>query len=127
MKLAVTYENNEVFQHFGHTPAFKIYDIKDGKVINSEIVQTNGTGHGALAGFLKTLGVTSLICGGIGGGAIEALENADILVYGGVSGSADKCVESLLAGCLEFNTEATCSHHDNDANHKCGEHGCGNH
>lgn len=127
MKLAVTYENGKVFQHFGHTPSFKIYDIKDGKVIKSEIVQTNGTGHGALATFLKNLEVTSLICGGIGGGAIDALENADILVYGGVSGDADKSVESLLAGSLEFNTEATCSHHDNDSNHKCGEHGCGNH
>ena len=52
MKIAVTYENGEIFQHFGHTEAFKIYDIADGKVVSAEVVDTNGSGHGALAGFL---------------------------------------------------------------------------
>ena len=69
MKIAVTYENGQVYQHFGHTEQFKIYDTEDGKILNSEIVDTNGTGHGALAGFLKDMGADVLICGGIGGGA----------------------------------------------------------
>ena len=66
MKIAVTYENGEIFQHFGHTETFKIYDIADGKVVNAEVVDTNGSGHGALAGFLVAHGVDTLICGGIG-------------------------------------------------------------
>ena len=60
MKIAVTYENGNVFQHFGHTEAFKVYDIEDGKIKSSEVIPTNGSGHGALAGFLKDLGVSTL-------------------------------------------------------------------
>ena len=67
MKIAVTYENEMVFQHFGHTEQFKIYEVEDNKVVASEIVDTNGSGHGALAGFLAGQGVDVLICGGIGG------------------------------------------------------------
>ncbi len=81
MKIAVTYENGEIFQHFGHTEAFKIYDIADGKVVSAEVVDTNGSGHGALAGFLVAHGVDTLICGGIGGGAQNALAQAGIRLF----------------------------------------------
>ena len=50
MKIAVTYENGEIFQHFGRTEQFKLYDVEDNKVVSSEVVGTNGSGHGALAG-----------------------------------------------------------------------------
>ena len=83
MKIAVTYENGEIFQHFGHTEQFKIYDVDNGKVMSSQVVDTNGSGHGALAGFLKALNVDMLICGGIGGGAQAALAEAGIKLYGG--------------------------------------------
>ena len=89
MKIGVTYENGQVFQHFGHTEQFKIYEVQDNKVISSEVVDTNGSGHGALAGFLKQYQVEVLICGGIGGGAQNALASAGIKLYGGVSGDAD--------------------------------------
>ena len=69
MRIAVTYENGEIFQHFGHTEQFKIYDVEDGKIISSEVVDAGGSGHGALAGVLSALKVDALICGGIGGGA----------------------------------------------------------
>ena len=52
MKIAVTYENGQIFQHFGHTEQFKLYETADGKVVHAEVVDTNGSGHGALAGFL---------------------------------------------------------------------------
>ena len=73
MKIAVTYDNGEVFQHFGRTESFKIYDVEDNKIISSEVISSNGTGHGALAGLLAEQGVNVLICGGIGGGAQTAL------------------------------------------------------
>ena len=76
MKIAVTYENGQVFQHFGHTEAFKVYEIEDGAVRTSRIIGTEGFGHGALAGFLREQGICVLICGGIGGGAINALQPA---------------------------------------------------
>ena len=127
MKNAVTYENGEIFQHFGHTEAFKIYDIADGKVVSAEVVDTNGSGHGALAGFLVAHGVDTLICGGIGGGAQNALAQAGIRLFGGVSGNADEAVNALLAGNLGYNPNVHCDHHDHEAGHSCGDHGCGSH
>lgn len=130
MKIAVTYENGQIFQHFGHTEQFKIYDIVEGKVASAEVVDTNGSGHGALAGFLMSRGVDTLICGGIGGGAQNALAQAGIRLYGGVSGDADQAVAALLAENLAYNPNVRCSHHDHshgEGGHSCGEGGCGNH
>ena len=128
MRIAVTYENGSVFQHFGHTEQFKIYDVQDGKIIASEVVDTNGSGHGALAGVLSALNVDALICGGIGGGAQMALEAAGIRLYGGVSGSADAAAEALAAGKLDFNPDVRCDHHDHHGEgHTCGSHGYGSH
>ena len=83
MKIAVTYDQGQIFQHFGHTEQFKLYTVEDGKVVSSEVVDTNGSGHGALAGFLAEHQVQVLICGGIGGGAQNALAQAGIKLFGG--------------------------------------------
>lgn len=123
MKIAVTYENGQVFQHFGHTEFFKIYAVDDGKISSADVIGTNGSGHGALAGFLKEQGVDTLICGGIGGGAQEALREAGIKLYGGVSGNADAAVEALLDGTLGFDPDVKCSHHEHGESHSCGGHG----
>ena len=122
MKIAVTYDNGAVFQHFGYTEAFKIYEVADNKLVKSEVVPTNGSGHGALAGFLKAHGVDALICGGIGGGAKTALAEASIEVYGGVSGSTDESVNLLLEGRLNYTTDTTCHHHDHEEGHSCHDH-----
>ncbi len=127
MRIAVTYDNGEIFQHFGRTEYFKVYDIENGTIVATAVVDTNGNGHGALAGVLNALNADILICGGIGGGAQMALAAADIQLYGGVSGSADAAVEALLAGKLEFNPNVQCNHHDHHhgEGHNCGDHGCG--
>ena len=127
MRVAVTYENGQIFQHFGHTEQFKIYDVEDEKILTSEVVDTNGSGHGALAGVLQALKVDALICGGIGGGARNALDAAGIKLYGGAAGDADRAVEALIAGNLEYNPDVQCSHHGDHHAHggNCGEHGCG--
>lgn len=127
MRIAVTYENGQIFQHFGHTEQFKIYDVQDGKIIQSQIVGTNGSGHGALAGVLNALNADILICGGIGGGAQAALAAAGIKLYGGVSGNADDAVAALIAGELDYDPDVKCSHHDHNhgEGHTCGDHGCG--
>ena len=128
-KIAVTYENGEVFQHFGHTKEFKFYTVEDKKIVDSEIVPTMGSGHSMLADFLLLNGVTVLICGGIGGGAINALAQAGITVYAGAQGNCDTCVEALIAGTLAQNGEATCDCHGHDHEHihehgeSCGCHG----
>ena len=133
MRVATTYDNGNIFMHFGRSEQFKIYDIQDGKVLNEQVVGTGGTGHGALAGLLANGGVDTLICGGIGGGAINALDQAGITVYAGAQGSCDACVEALIAGTLAQNGEATCDCHGHDHEHihehgeSCGCHGHHNH
>ena len=100
MRIAVTYENGQIFQHFGHTESFKIYDVED-----------------------------VLICGGIGGGAQAALAAAGIKLFGGVSGDADKAVEAFINETLDYDPDVKCSHHEHShgEGHTCGEHGCGSH
>ena len=125
MKIAVTYAGGMIFQHFGHTQQFKIYEVENGNIIASQVVDTNGSGHGALAGVLKELDVNVLVCGGIGGGAQAALQQAGIALYGGCFGFADTAVEDLLAGNLRYNPNVRCNHHDHGEDHNCGEHHCG--
>lgn len=130
MKIAVTYEDGQIFQHFGHTEQFKLYDTDGGKILSCEVVSTNGSGHGALAALLGSLNAEVLICGGIGGGAKAALADAGIKLYGGVSGSCDEAVQAFLEGNLGYNPDVKCSHHDHehgDGGHTCSEHGCGGH
>lgn len=122
MRIAVTYEDGNVYAHFGHTKAFKVYDTQDNKVINSLVIHTDGEGHGALAGFLAHCKVSVVICGGIGAGAIKALSENGIAVYGGVEGNTDEAVQAFLEGKLKYNPNELCSHHGEG--HSCGEHGC---
>ena len=127
MKIAVPYENGQIFQHFGHTERFKFYETDNTEIVNSEIIETAGSGHGALAGFLMKHGADTLICGGIGGGAQTALAEAGIRLYGGVSGDADTAVTELLSGKLNYNPDVQCSHHEHHGENKsCGSHSCGN-
>lgn len=128
MKIAVTYDNGEVFQHFGKTESFKVYEVEDNKVISSEVIGSNGTGHGALAGLLAEQGVDVLICGGIGGGAQTALTEAGIELCAGAQGNTDQAVESYLKGEL-VSSGVNCDHHHHEEGHSCGnheeEHSCG--
>lgn len=127
MRIAITFENGNVFQHFGHTQQFKIYDVENGQIVREEVVDTNGSGHGALAGLLANIGAEVLICGGIGAGAQNALKEAGVKLYGGVSGNADDAVHAFINGNLDFNPNVKCNHHDHEhGEHSCGEHGCGN-
>lgn len=121
-KIAVAYENGQVFQHFGHTEAFKIYEVEGDKVVGSEVIESNGVGHGALAGLLSDHTIDALICGGIGGGAMAALDEAGIEVCAGAEGDTDAVVEAYLKGELT-STGANCDHHGEG--HSCGDHGEG--
>ena len=125
MKIAVTYDNGEVFQHFGHTEEFKVYDVEDGRITGSVLVGSNGSGHGALAELFRGHAVDVLICGGIGGGAQAALTEHGIELCAGASGSADEAVQAYLRGEL-INTGANCTHHEEG--HSCSGqegHDCG--
>lgn len=126
MRIATTYENGEIFQHFGHTEQFKLYDVEDGKIVKEQVVPTNGSGHGALAGFLQEAKVDALICGGIGMGAQLALAEVGIKLYAGVQGSSDAAVQALLSDALNYDPNARCDHHEHHDG-DCGHHNCGHH
>lgn len=128
MRIAVTYEDGNIFQHFGHTETFKVYEVENGEIKSSQVIGSNGVGHGALAGLLSGEGIDVLICGGIGGGAQTALAEAGVELCSGAQGDADAAVEAYLKGEL-VSAGATCDHHDGE--HSCGDHGeeghCGHH
>ena len=136
MKIAVTYENGKVFQHFGKTESFKIYEVEDNQIVSSEVISSNGSGHGALAGLLAEQGIDVLICGGIGGGSQAALADAGIELCAGAQGDTDQAVEAYLKGEL-VSSGVNCDHHGEG--HSCGHHeeghscgdscggGCGSH
>lgn len=131
MKIAATYDNGNIFQHFGKTEFFKVYEVEDNKVVSSEVISSNGTGHGALAGLLAEQGISVLICGGIGGGAQSALAEAGIELCSGAQGDADTAVDAYLKGEL-VSTGVNCDHHHHEDGHSCGSHenghscgGCG--
>ena len=123
MRVAVTYDDGKIFQHFWRTQYFKVYDIEDSVVVDSKVVDTNGSGHGALSEVLKSLNVKALICGGIGLGAQIILQDNGIDLYGGIEGEADKVVQEFAEGKLKFSAYVGCNHHDGE--HTCGSHGCG--
>ena len=129
MRIAVTYENGMIGQHFGHTEEFKLYDVESGKIINEQVISSNGQGHGMLAGVLAEAQADVLLCGGIGMGARMALDEAGIVLIPGVEGDADAVVERYISGTLEFDPDAHCDHHEHDEGHGCHEHenGCGHH
>ena len=128
MLIAATYQNGEIFQHFGHCEQFKLYEVENGEITAERLVDSNGSGHGALAGLLYSAGGDTLICGGIGMGAQLALAEAGIKLYAGVRGSADEAVRALITGTLAYDPNARCDHHehhDGDCGHThCADHHC---
>lgn len=126
MKIAVTCENNEVFQHFGHTPEFAVYEAEEGKIVSENILSSGEAGHGALAGLLAEENVELLICGGIGAGAINALGQAGVNVIGGAEGKVRDVVEAYLAGKLSVREDFRCNHqHGGDHDGHGSDHACG--
>jgi len=122
--IAVTYEDGEVFQHFGRTEQFKIYDVENNKIVSSQVVGNDGQAHGGLVSVLKKYGVSAFICGGIGGGARMMIESQGIKLYPGAQGNADDAVRALIAGDLVFDPNTECHHHDGEEGHSCT---CGKH
>lgn len=129
MKIAITYENGKVFQHFGHTSEFKIYDVEGNSVVSSNVINADGYGHESLADFLKNNNVDTLICGGIGNGAKNALAAAGIKVYGGVNGDVDEQLNDFLNKKLVYDPNVKCTHHHEHSHEDCSssDHTCGGH
>lgn len=123
MKIAVTTDGNQVFQHFGKCPVFTLYTAENGKVLKKELLDASASGHAALTAFLKDAGADTVICGGIGEGARNMLTAAGIRLFSGVTGEIDAAVDALLDGTL-CDMGGGCSHEGHEGNHTCE---CTNH
>lgn len=123
MKIAVTTQGNQVFQHFGKCSTFTVFTVENGKIQSKKLLDAQGSGHAALGGFLKESGVNVLICGGIGGGARNILASVGIKLISGVEGDIDDVVNACLAGNLS-DQGGSCNHEEHDKNHECS---CENH
>ena len=111
MKIAVPMEHDEIYQHFGKTKAFRVYDVdKSGRIIGYQDVPTKGTEHGALPVFLHELDVSVVICGGLGMPMYNGLIGFDMQVYGGVSGDCNTAVQDYLDGNLDYDPQAAEKH-----------------
>lgn len=113
MKIAVNEQEGKIFQHFGQTKAFQIYEVEDGKVLSSSHLAADPKGHAALADQLIKEKVNVVICGNLGARMLGLLQGAGIQVCGNVEGDCDQAVQAYLNGTLTYSTEAhacSCSH-----------------
>ena len=120
MKIAVTYDQGTVFQHFGHSKQFKIYEVANDQITASQVVESGANGHDAIASFLVLQNVDVVICGGMGDGAQQALSEAGIEICTGAEGDADEAVAAYLRGEL-VSAGVNCDHHHGDNE----DEGCG--
>ncbi|MDD5936306.1 MAG: NifB/NifX family molybdenum-iron cluster-binding protein [Clostridiales bacterium] len=111
MRVAVSYDNGNIFNHVGDAKEFKIYDIEDGKIVSTEVLKSSGSGRAMVVDFVSTHFCDVLICNEICSGAKGAVNEAGTKVYGAVTGNADDAVEKLIQNQLEDGDTVIC-HHD---------------
>ena len=121
MRIAIPYYMGNIFQHFGHAPQFKIYEIENRQVLMEMIVEVEDKGHDSVSALLRSMDVRVVICGNIGEGAMQALQSAGIVFYGGVTGDADAAITALIQGGLKYDPNVKCTAHAEG--HACGD--CG--
>ena len=122
MRIAIPYFESMIFQHFGRSKQFKVYEIENHQVLMEMIVEPEAVGHEAVADFLRAIDVRAVICGNIGQEAMRALNGAGILFYGGVSGQADDAITALVGGALAYDPNIRCEECDCDDCSDCA--GC---
>lgn len=120
MKIAIPYNEGNVFEHFGRTKSFKVYDLQNGVIENTVFINADGSGHSELISMLKSVDVELVLCGGIGGKAIQMFNNLGIDVYTGATGNTDDVLRGFMDGSLKLNNTSTCDHHHDDSE----EHSC---
>lgn len=123
MKIALTTQDDQIFEHFGKCTTFTVFEVENGKIQGKTLIDAIGHGHAELAGFLKGAGVDVVICGGIGNGARNMLDFAGIRLVSGISGSIDDAINAYLNGNLSDNN-GNCSHKSHEHGQHCN---CKNH
>lgn len=125
MKIAVPVtKENQIDSHFGHCESYGIFTISEKKEIAGieSVESPQGCGcKSDIASVLASDGVTVMLAGGIGEGAINVLNNSGIEVIRGCSGDATEVVKLYLSGLVE-DSGSSCHQHEAHHNH---DHSCG--
>ena len=121
MRIAIPYYMDKIFQHFGHAPQFKVYEIENHQVVMEMVVEPQAQGHAAVADLLRSMDVRVVICGNIGQGAMQALQEAGIIFFGGVTGDADAAITALIQGGLKYDPDIKCEAHSCGDCSDCGD------
>ena len=111
MLVAITYENGEVFMHYGKTRQFIIFELDNNEIKSERIIDCGEYSHHTLADLLKLNNVDVVICGGCGVHAIESLEAKNIKVYNGACGDVHNVINEYINGKLKFNGATMCDCH----------------
>lgn len=123
MIVAVSFEEGEIFQHFGHTEFFKLFTIEKGIIKDSRIVSADGAGHSEIVDFLVKNKVDVLVCGGIGAKAVSFLSEAGIEVFAGNVGKVDDAITKFIKGELNKTDVSNCEEKAHGDSH-CGDGDC---
>lgn len=130
MKIAVPVTSeNQIDGHFGHCESYGVFSISENKEITSVKSVQSPQGCGCksdIASVLAADGVSLMLAGGIGGGAINVLNNSGIEVIRGCSGDATEVVKLYLKGMVEDSGSSCHQHeahhghgHDHEHGHQC--------
>jgi predicted Fe-Mo cluster-binding NifX family protein len=126
MKIAVPVtKENQIDGHFGHCESYGVFTISEKKEITNikSVKSPQGCGcKSDIANVLASDGVTVMLAGGIGGGAINVLNNSGIEVIRGCSGDAGEVVKLYLSGLVE-DSGSSCHQHETH-NQDGGSHSC---
>ncbi len=130
MRIAVSYQDGQIGEHFGHAAMFAIYDYEDADVnrCTKVLVETGDLhGHQAMAERMKSERVDAVISGSMGGEARAALLSLGIVPVAGYSGNADDAADLLILGQLPLITDGACGGDCGGCGgcSGCGDHGCG--
>ena len=122
MKIAIPSKDNFVDDHFGHCQYYTIFTLNADKKVESKAILASPEGCGCksdIASILSNMGVTVLLAGNMGEGAINKLAGAGLEVYRGYRGEVETVLEAYLNGDHGTDTVCQATHDHGDGSHSC--------
>lgn len=118
MKIALPSRNNIIDSHFGHCEYFTVITAEDCKIVNQEIVSSpEGCGcKSNIASVLADMGVTLMLAGNMGDGAVRVLKSSGIDVVRGCAGNVNDVALAWLSGSIKDSGDS-CHEHDHECQH----------
>jgi len=110
-KIAIPTNDGKLWAHFGKAPQVTIFTVENNQVKDSVVVPAPEHEHGAMPRFLAAQGCTDVVCGGLGGGAVNLLQQLNIRVHAGAPAlPVEEVIKMFLDGTIVYG-DGSC-HHD---------------